>query len=191
MILLLRERDGENLVDDFVNHCPKVTSLSVGEDGDTVWTNKFGSQLEILEVSAGVPISIPEHPPALRELTMDTYVGNWDLLRAIGGSLERLVINMMNGYHGDEAGKIKLHCPNLKSISLHNHHPAVSRLLASYGDQLEYALLYELDEYQINDVAVACPNARFHLNIPCEDLSSPTLNLIGHRLVNLERLKKT
>jgi len=37
-----RGRDGENLVDDFVNHCPNVTSLSIAEERDTVWTNKFG-----------------------------------------------------------------------------------------------------------------------------------------------------
>jgi len=50
-----RGRDGENLVDDFVNHCPNVTSLSIAEEEDTIWTNKFGNQLETLEVCAGAP----------------------------------------------------------------------------------------------------------------------------------------
>jgi len=108
-----RERDGENVVGDFVNHCPNLTSLSVAEEGDTVWTNKFGGQLEILEVSAGVPVTIPEYAPALRELNMSTYLGNWDVLQRIGGTLERLAIHEFYDIEDDDVDNVKHHCPNL------------------------------------------------------------------------------
>jgi len=162
-----RGRDGENLVDDFVNHCPNVTSLSIAEEEDTIWTNKFGNQLETLEVCAGAPVNFPVRVPDLRELNMNTSVGNSDVLSRIG--------------------KMKLHCPNLKSVSLRGRSsedsPAITRLLASYGERLEYALLYWLNDDQIRDVATACPNARFRVyGGHGFGLSHSCLNLIGPRL---------
>jgi len=161
--------------------------LSIAEEGDTVWTQKFGGQLKILEVRAGSPINIPGHTPALRELNMSLYSRNSDTLRRIGGSLERLVISGFIGQRDNAVDNIKLHCPKLKSISLLAHRRAdradITRLLASYGHQLEYALLFRLTEHQINYVAIACPKARFHVSVGADLLRLPhsSLNLIGPR----------
>jgi len=181
-----RGRDGYNLVDDFRKHCPKVTSLSIAEEGDTVWAKTLGRNLEILEVCAGLHLNISLHAPALRELNMSGYYGNSDILRRIGGSLERLVLPEF-----DDVDKIKLYCPNLKSVSLKGSRffdgPGITRLLASYGDRLEYALLYKLNNDEIRDVSHACPNARFHVSGDYQfGLSLSNLNYIGPRLEGVD-----
>jgi len=187
-----RGRDGEDLVDDFWKHCPNVTSLSVAEEMDPIWRDKFGSQLEILEVYDEVPLSTPENAPVLRELNMSTYVGNFNTLRRVGESLQTLIIHGFDFDCADadfdyirlsDFDKIRLHCPNLKSVSLkgeyEEHSNDIARLLASYGDRLEYALLHCFNDDQIRDVTAACPNARFHLT---GGISLSGLNLIGPRL---------
>jgi len=175
---------GEILVDDFLRHCPNVTSLSAVESRQTVWTNKFASQLISLEVIRCVPLTIPDHTSALCELSIETFQGNWDMLRRIGACLETLVVYKFIDYQEDVTDKIRLHCSRLKSISLKGwKHPevaAVARLLASYGPQLEYAVLFLLDADQIRDVAAACPNARFRVyGNYSGGLSPSTLHLIG------------
>jgi len=102
-------------------------------------------------------------------------------------SLERLVIHEFYDQRDDDVDKMKLHCPNLKSVSLRGRSsedsPAITRLLASYGERLEYALLYWLNDDQIRDVATACPNARFRVyGGHGFGLSHSCLNLIGPRL---------
>jgi len=183
-----RGRDGTNIVDDFVKHCPNITSLTIAEKCGTIWANKFGSQLEILEIDADGPIDISEDAPALRELNMAAYKGNSDLLRRIGGKLERLVINDASWQGDNNVGLIEQHCPNLKSISLYGRDEgdisAITQLLGSYGERLDYALLYYFDNAQIIDVAAKCPNARFDV---CSGdytfgLSLSSFNLIVPRL---------
>jgi len=182
-----RERDGDNLVDDFVTYCPNMTSLSIEEEWDAVWTKKFGSQLEILEVHADMvladkfvlrleklrpednfPLNLYQRGPALRELNMTAH-------RESDGGFD----------------KIKLHCPNLKSVSVRIRPDlgcsAITKLLVSYGDRLEYALLFWLSEDQIRAVADACPNARFHVTGNYQfGLTLTTLKLIGPRVEGVD-----
>jgi len=185
-----RRRDGEDLIDDFVKHCPNVTSLSIEEGMDSVWVSKFTSQLKILEVRGAVRRNINEHYPALRMLRIRSYFGTQDLLRRIGASLESLAIHYFVVERDDDVDKIKLYCPNLKSVSLgwlsSGHNPAVSRLLASYGCNLEYSHLHCIGEDGIRDVVTACPNARFHLSDGYGyPLSLSSMNIIGPRLESL------
>lgn len=99
------ERDGVNLIDDFLNSCPNGTSLSISEIDSTYymtpetsqssWVRKFGSQLEKLELHIYVPNSFPMHFTALRELVLSREPAEMeptDLWRKIGCSLEKLVV---------------------------------------------------------------------------------------------------
>jgi len=98
-----------------------------------------------------------------------------------------LVVHGFYDIRDDDADKIKLHCPNLKSVCLQglsiSDSPSITRLLASYGDRLEYALICYLNDDQIRAVSDACPNACFHLTGDGEfGISLSSLSLIGPRL---------
>jgi len=179
---------GVDLVHDFRKHCPNVMSLNIAEEGGSLWANTIEIQQEILDTENSIPKNIAEHGLALRELKMYNYTCNSEILQRIGERLENLVIyDFLYDLGDNDVGMIKLHCPNLKSISLEDENrvfsPDITRLLASYGDLLENARLSYLHEEQIRNVTTACPNARFHLFVDVEyGLSPSALNLIGSRL---------
>lgn len=59
--------DGTEIIDDFMNSCPNVTSLSI-EDERGVWVSKFGGQLEELEMVTESYSAISRTSANLREL---------------------------------------------------------------------------------------------------------------------------
>jgi len=88
--------------------------------------------------------------------------------------------------YGVKLRDVKQHCRNLKNISLegeeYEEKASIATLLASYGGQLEYALLYEMDEVHLKEVSDACPTARFHLETGDMDRLFTGLNMLGPRL---------
>jgi len=176
----------EYILEDFVNHCPNVTSLSITLGG-IYWARKFGQQIEKLQVRVDYPLHSPWNFPDLRELHMTMKTdhicpGFW---KYIGRSLEKLVVSFhVNSV--DNVGDIGEHCRKLKVISLgEGYYRAISAtvsLLASYGDQLEHALLSMMNEKQILEVIEACPNARFDLHDFFWPFSSAGIDLIGPKL---------
>jgi len=86
----------------------------------------------------------------------------------------------------NEIGDTKQHCRNFKYISLegeaNEEKAAIANLLASYGGQLEYALLFRMDEVHLKEVADACPKARFHLETYDMGVLFTGLNKFGSRL---------
>lgn len=82
----------------------------------------------------------------------------------------------------EEIGKIQATCRGLKRISMEGRSAALSKLFASYRNQLEWAYLPGFKEDHIKDVAVACKNARFHLFESSRKRLLTALNLLGPRL---------
>jgi len=113
------------------------------------------------------------------------YTGFW---RAIGRGLEKLIVTESIDTPA-EIGAIQQHCRNLNSISLawqgSKFQPAIAALLASYGDQLKYSLLWDIDEQQLREIADACPTARFHLEGYSYGCLLAGLNVLGPRLENV------
>lgn len=58
----------------FLKNCPKITSLSIVERGSSSW-DKFGSQLQNLELRNGIRLDFPLCSTALLELTLYAYSG--------------------------------------------------------------------------------------------------------------------
>jgi len=181
------ERSGLVLVNDFLKHCPNVSSLSIAEKS-SFWLNSFGKQLERLELRTANPIEFPLHSTTLRELTLGTYGDgsfSTELWRRIGPSLETLILHHVIPEE-NEVSDIKEHCRNLKSISIgggtYEENSALANLLASYGGQLKYAHLYEMSKDQMRTVVDACPNARFLLRMVDIQSFRAALNMIGSRL---------
>jgi len=54
----------EYILEDFVNHCPNVTSLSITLGG-IYWARKFGQQIEKLQVRVDYPLHSPWNFPDL------------------------------------------------------------------------------------------------------------------------------
>lgn len=112
------------------------------------------------------------------------------LWQGIGYSLERLVLSETI-HPVDEAAGIKQHCRNLKSISRKwdddDALDAIADLLASYGDQLEYAYLSNTNEVQLKEVADACPIARFRYKDLDDGISLSAMMIIGPRLEVITR----
>jgi len=81
---------------------------------------------------------------------------------------------------------VKQHCRNLKNISLEcvdtREKSAIATLLASYGEQLVYALLFDMVEVHLKEVADACPNARFHFYTRDMGVLFTGLNMFGSRI---------
>jgi len=69
------KRDGDGLINDFVEHCPNVTSLSIAEKGSS-WVSAFGKQLVKLELRTDFPIEFPVYPTKLR--VQQNYGGESD-----------------------------------------------------------------------------------------------------------------
>lgn len=81
--------------------------------------------------------------------------------------------------------KIQETCGRIKRISITGNPDAISRLLVSYGDQLDWAYFRRFKENHIKHVARACRNARFEADIINSGVILPALNLLDHQLENL------
>lgn len=181
-----KEMGIENDVDDFRKNCPNVSSLSIAENGKS-WVHKFGRQLETLQICSGCAAPIYSTVAALSELTLGCLdvKRSADFWQRIGRSLKSLTVCApISGV--SKVYNIKEHCRYLEIIHLHGSGrkevAAIASILTSYGDQLEFASLYNMKESQLRIVAGACPNARFRLYNLKNSLSYAGLNSIGHRL---------
>jgi len=118
---------------------------------------------------------------------MGACYGNWDILHRIGRRLERLVNHAVIVLLDENVDKVKLYCLNINSGSVRflysGANRTITRILASYGDQLEYGCLNLLDEDVIRNVAAVCPNARFHSSVDYDHgLSRSSWISIGPKL---------
>lgn len=64
---------------------------------------------------------------------------------------------------------------------------ALSKLLASYGKQLEWAYFWVFAERHLEYVTRACTNGRFHMELPSPAKGAllPALNILAHQLENI------
>lgn len=88
-------------------------------------------------------------------------------------------------YSGDELKNIRENCGNLKHIDMGSReedHENVADFIASYGDLLELVAVRSMAGSQLNRVADACRNARFHAMVFANDLLLQTLRILGPRL---------
>lgn len=191
------KRKREDIATKIVMNCPNLKSLNIDDCEcspeqvtPSFWAVLSERQLEKLAVGMGIPLDIPLHSKALRELTLKGYsidASSTNLWEKIGSCLEKLQINhSISAPNGLD--NIKQHCPNLKSIRMEANErkdvKAVANLMAFYGDQLEFADLSYLNQHQLKRVSRACPNARFHLDVS-DDLTVARLNIVGPRLESI------
>lgn len=164
--------DGEHLVHEFARNCPHMTSLSIVDTG-FFWVNKFGKQLDNLEVQASIALDFPFRSTNLRELTLDSITYSYNLKatglwRKMLSGLETLVIFGTISARS-EVDEIKKYCLSIKNISLKGHCyediVSIATLLASYGGQLEYAYLHRMQREELKTVAGACPKASFYFDV--------------------------
>lgn len=202
------------MVDDFLRLCPNVISINFGEKswGEIppseeqfkkttawVWTSKFGSRIQKLQRCTTTLAVRPSLPPVslvglLREFFL-LFPGfgfiNGDFWETVGGTLESFKCVGCLDRASMHMEKIELHCRKMREIAIAIHHnegnDALCRLLASYGKQLEWAYLKNMNESQYNVLKVACPNARFYAYITGYGyhLLASTLNVLGPQLSEL------
>lgn len=192
-------RNGRDLVDNFVDACPNVRSLSIVEKCGG-WASAFAMQVERLEVVSNNPeCAIPNYCPALVELNLcnkSNYANdfpylhisgiNWD---HVGTKLESLTLTGFL-HSEDELNRIRMACKGLKhidiwSLSALQDTRKISEFIASYGGQLKYIHIYEIKEGELSHLAATCRNARFHAKIFTDHLLQPTLRILGPRLEGL------
>lgn len=186
-----RESDIAKMADEFLRLCPNVTSLSV-RDASGIWARRFGPRVETLEIiSADIGLhAIPKYCSRLREITVsspmifDRPLPIDSLCDGCAGTLECLNIA---GFHlnVEQIRKKQATCRGIRRISVMGNADAVSQLLISYGNRLEFASFGGFTENQINAVAVACRNARFQVCMRPSDALLPALNVLGDRLENI------
>lgn len=100
-------------------------------------------------------------------------------------NLESLVVT--GSYHASsEVGPIKKNYRKLNSICLSGCYDAdiagIASLLTSYGTQLDYARLLNMNDDQLRTVGDACANSRFHLQASRAPFPVTGLNLLAPRV---------
>jgi len=196
------DRENEpNIVDDFLKSCPNVISLSVyDEKGE--WASKFGDQLESLEIETDKSSGIIDSCRNLRELNL--YAPHAEDLQDIGDKLECLKFHSSDDDdHSDSATlfrstwdmeAIAKYCRNLRSFTFNDAadyentwNDAISSLLASYGDQLEYCEVKNMYDDDLTTITSACKNVRFHVSVSNDEENIyPTLKVLGSQLDKIE-----
>ncbi len=83
-----------------------------------------------------------------------------------------------------EIRKIQQHCRNIRwiyTIDVERVNPTLSECIVSYGEQLEYAFLADMNQSELEAIVTACPNATF--NISAERTNhSHSMEIVGSRL---------
>lgn len=185
---IYHEDMGTDIVDEFLENCPNVKSLSI-EDKKGVWVSRFGGQLEQLEIVTETPSAISKTSRNLRVLNMFLFGGTTthqtDLWEYIGKRLEYLTLCcIFNNQEEIEIEKIMTYCRNLRQIRI-NHlwkrNKEISNLLTSYGDQLEYCHAESMNEGELTSITSACKNVRFSATLLASN-GMDTLNILGSRL---------
>lgn len=111
------EREGEELVNSFLERCPNVKRLSIN-DTRTSWVHAFGKQLQKLEFRSGIPVDFAQDCIGLRELTLNSSSGGdissgfWQKL----GTTLKAVVTYGMFLVENEVRYVQEHCRALKSI---------------------------------------------------------------------------
>lgn len=154
------ENGRTGIADDFPKSCPNVTSLSIG-DYPHEWISSFGSQVEKLEIKISSFAVIAETCTSLSELDyyQDCDEADFEnLLKTVGNGLECLTLDLEESFEEENDGvcsgirEIKTHCPNLRRITIcgaEAMNEGVSKLLASYTDQLEFYFVKGMNESEL------------------------------------------
>jgi len=156
------EKDDTDIVHDFADNCPNVTSLSIHDMG-TAWVSRFGKQLKKLEFATFSASGISQYCTSLRELNLNLYshssnTGDDDLWEKVGDKLEKLTLKCVDRVLVDHLEKIQ---------------------------QLKSAYLYGMGENEVRDVANACRNASFHLRPVRDTPILPSLLILEHQLESI------
>lgn len=187
---------GIGMANDFLEHCPKVTALSIVEE-EPVWISRFGAKLDSLEISTGDHLNIPKYCHQLKHLTFHSYrpwnpyLSALHSLSLCGNSAATLQSLTVTGFYlpVEQILDIETRCRNLKRVRIQaikdDEKLAVANLLASYGDGLEWAYVRDLSTAQLQRVVDSCENARFHLNIVNYDTGLTAISIIADKLQSL------
>lgn len=190
-----------NMLDDISQNCPNIESLYLPSEGGRAWLERFADRLRTLKFTSGSPrksIVAIQYCSNLRVLTLKDVnkcdVARTNIWAKIGETLQVLSIKFM--YSGEEQIRnIEEHCRKLKHMDvcgLYNM-AALSKCLASYENQLEYAaiLANNMNTEQLRDVAKKCTRATFKLVFE-EYVYEDYLRILGSQLIDVEigRLNK-
>jgi len=188
-----------DMADVFLKYCPNVTSLSVAENAHA-WISTFGPQLESLEVFAEQIVfsrTIPKYCKNLVKLTAHLRAAARspviDVSLNANSCMESLTIHNFS-LPVYQIEKIQESCRLLKRISLLGRGDdrnmarkmaitrAITRLISSYGAQLEWAHLRDFPEDQLKLIVEACTNAAFHVDVSRPGALFPALRTVGKQL---------
>lgn len=119
------EKDGVDIVDDFVKNCPSVTSLSV-EDMGRAWVSRFGNQLQKLELATENTRGLSQYCSSLRELNLWLFPGKTninaadkedrDLWKYVGVKLEKLTFKSADPITLAQLENVEKYCRKLRHI---------------------------------------------------------------------------
>ncbi len=159
-------------LDEFLRKCPNVKDLEICSDSTRIWIQKLGPRLERLEIlspTRSVSLAISSYCTQLRELhigeTDKSDVGRTDLWKKVGGTLEKLGVTFTFSAF-KEIRKIQQHCRKIRWLHIpveERVNLALAECIVSYGEQLEYAFLANMNQSQLEAIVTACPNAVFHV----------------------------
>lgn len=180
---------------DFFNHCPNITALSVARIS-YAWLQKFGAQIQELEVVRCKGVSISKYCTALRELNLHFDKknafpsGNFDpwftMTSSIGDTLKSLTLSGRHRFSDVEIDAIRYHCWNLERIHISSrivkNKTSLLRLLSSYGTRLKYTYLDDTCGNELSLLVEKCKNAKFHLDMRYRYPSSAILKIVGVQL---------
>lgn len=183
------ENDTE-IIDDILQNCPNVTALCVDKDVP-VWLSIFGHQLHVLECYVRNSVHISRYCHNLRELTIhfpreDTR--SLTFWSKVGRNLESLTLTCHIPSY--EMEHIQWFCQSLRRISIPVHGEDAKelycKLLASYGDKLEWAMLINMDDSELARVAATCPKALFKVFFQSFEKLLRALSILRNQLEHIE-----
>jgi len=173
---------------DFISEkFPNIRKLLVGfVMTDRVWIKKFGPKLESLDCRI-LSSDIPKYCPHLRHLylySMRRYDSDMEFWEKSGEKLETLEVERpVNTI--DVIGFVEKFCRKIKRLGLSGANEsvqqAISKCVASYGNQLESVRLKFLTENELLRVKRACPKTRIEL-VTNTFLMAQTLKIVGSEL---------
>lgn len=118
---------GAQMVDDFLDYCHKVTSLSVNEDLGWIWAERFGGRFELLEIATthSALDAIGKYCASLRELTVHSYLlwndleydGDGSLCAGSARTLESFKF-VGSGLHAPHIVGIQATCRAMKRVAI-------------------------------------------------------------------------
>lgn len=184
-----------DMLDKLSDKCTSIESLYLPSEGGRAWLERFGNRLRTLEFTSESPrksiVAIP-YCSNIRELTLKevskSCVARTNIWEKIGKTLEILSIKFK--FSGEEQIRnIEKYCRKLKHIDICGLYNmgALSKCLASYENQLEYAeiLSSNMNTEQLRGVVAKCTKGRFKLVFE-EYIDHEYLNILGKQLKNVE-----